>query len=1118
MDKNKFENIIDGWLDFALRESIAATTLDLPTINEHLNISIEEAREDDDGIIMTLSESSLALIKKEFNKKSEGSEADIFLFFPIIQHVVQNKKVGLPLFALKINDQKSRITKNNNIHLNPFEGTEVHIMKDVFQNELGLPEEELPGERNLLDFMNSLSQTTTSSFKEAYDSFCDYIQTLTKFQVNNIGIVQDGKITYEYSMFSKQMKLIKETGINFSPLAQSYLEKTEENVLDETLERWYGSFNGEYALGIGQAKVLSTKPNNWVIPVEGAPGTGKTTLMLSTIAQHITSRAINHIWSDKEEGVGDNSLIVVVSSANKAVENVEEDLANDPFLKNRNDLFLFLGNNEKMSLATKRVNAFIENFKNEEPDLKKKKLIEKEMGELIQSMEQTYQKTQQVGEVLEKSSEIVDKVNKLKEQMEVLQKRMEDIDLLDKIKQMDVESLIRLRSKQINLNEVKKEEVQEKKSLALHKKVIINIDKKIETKDIQLSRIAEESDYLYFSLAEIEEELINIKKREILRKEYEDTPLYIWSIDGASKVQLSIEELKSSLSNIPFWKVEFLFQNRSKMMKGFWSENKTYLSRIGFTERMIGIDKIDGILEFLNEIAKLKTDPIYKIILQDDSPTEIQKIRDIRNLKREIEVYKKTKATNEVKILNCEDKIRRVEQKLQDQGHMDVSEEQIEQLVDIKTRLDKITTEKEELKLDSYELEEVDSEQFEDGDVFELCRRKHVAENRKLFDLALGYLEQIRLENKAEVMLALKSLKIMVEGNMTEIGAVRSEWSGRVERFYALISLVFPIFTSTIASFHKLTNTFHGGFLNNNGKWISWNKYETPPISLLLSDESGMTKVHSLFPALYYSKQAVIVGDENQLEPIVSISEQEIQENVLEFFEEGRGGAMYSPGYVSAYGRAAGRTSLLEKTSMGILLDEHRRCQPNIAAIFKEIVGEPYKDIKIKTPELKGERLLKVGNMGGTNNILYNVIGNLTGNNVNRSEINAIEGILDELEEAGYDLTKEVGIITPYKGQAKALINKYQQRLDHSNYAGGSKKIGTVHSFQGVEFEVIIISTVITGSKTAQFLNNKNSMLNVSISRAKDILIVVGDSKKLISSGGNTATLVEKTIEYGIQK
>lgn len=90
-----------------------------------------------------------------------------------------------------------------------------------------------------------------------------------------------------------------------------------------------GLFETQYPLGHGQmAAIQAINKDERLIAVQGAPGTGKTTLFKSLIAQQLVSRALS-IADGKDQNFG----MLVTSTAIKAVENIIDDLRNDPQLK-----------------------------------------------------------------------------------------------------------------------------------------------------------------------------------------------------------------------------------------------------------------------------------------------------------------------------------------------------------------------------------------------------------------------------------------------------------------------------------------------------------------------------------------------------------------------------------------------------------------------------------------------------------------------------------------------------------------------------------------------------------------------------------------------------------------
>ncbi|WP_407422270.1 C-terminal helicase domain-containing protein, partial [Methanobrevibacter sp.] len=84
--------------------------------------------------------------------------------------------------------------------------------------------------------------------------------------------------------------------------------------------------------------------------------------------------------------------------------------------------------------------------------------------------------------------------------------------------------------------------------------------------------------------------------------------------------------------------------------------------------------------------------------------------------------------------------------------------------------------------------------------------------------------------------------------------------------------------------------------------------------------------------------------------------------------------------------------------------------------------------------------------------------------------------------------TKDIGVISPYKNQVR-LINK-KTNVD----------VKSVDGFQGGEKDIIIISLVRSNvNKDIGFLNDLRR-LNVSLTRAKKKLIVIGNRETLESN------------------
>ena len=89
---------------------------------------------------------------------------------------------------------------------------------------------------------------------------------------------------------------------------------------------------------------------------------------------------------------------------------------------------------------------------------------------------------------------------------------------------------------------------------------------------------------------------------------------------------------------------------------------------------------------------------------------------------------------------------------------------------------------------------------------------------------------------------------------------------------------------------------------------------------------------------------------------------------------------------------------------------------------------------------------------------------------------------------------KTIGVITPFVNQKNAIEKRLKEEgLDQV-------VCGTVHAFQGDEKDVILFSTAITGQTgegTYGWLKNNRELINVAVSRAREQLIVLSNTRNL---------------------
>ncbi|XP_026223832.1 putative helicase mov-10-B.2 [Anabas testudineus] len=117
-----------------------------------------------------------------------------------------------------------------------------------------------------------------------------------------------------------------------------------------------------------------------------------------------------------------------------------------------------------------------------------------------------------------------------------------------------------------------------------------------------------------------------------------------------------------------------------------------------------------------------------------------------------------------------------------------------------------------------------------------------------------------------------------------------------------------------------------------------------------------------------------------------------------------------------------------------------------------------------------------------------------------------LKSLIDHLHRKGTTkiVPGEIGIIAPYKKQVEKIRNALQMDKDLRGEDLENVLVGSVEQFQGKEFNIILVSTVRSNPKltahnqqfTLGFVNNAKRF-NVAITRARALLIVVGDPRVL---------------------
>ncbi|OEF96562.1 AAA domain-containing protein [Desulfuribacillus alkaliarsenatis] len=334
-----------------------------------------------------------------------------------------------------------------------------------------------------------------------------------------------------------------------------------------------------------------------------------------------------------------------------------------------------------------------------------------------------------------------------------------------------------------------------------------------------------------------------------------------------------------------------------------------------------------------------------------------------------------------------------------------------------------------------------------------------------------------------------------------------------LQQFYTRLSMITPCLVMT---FFVLPSQFQA-----YGDQKSFYMYNF--IDLLIVDEAGQVSPEIAACSFSLAKKAVVVGDINQIEPVwsvnraldkaLAISNRVIQkESEFELLDvTGLNSSSSSVMQV-----AASSCKYEKYGEKGLFLSEHRRCYDEIIAYCNQLVYKGRLEPKRGSGRQDEKAAIKALPQMGFRQIDSKQSSKKGSSRYNREEAKEIAIWLMENFEAlktAYnenDLKNLVGIITPFKAQVHCLQAEVKNHLaKHAKHI----EIGTVHTFQGGEKKIIIMSTVYGELDGCFFIDNNKSLMNVAVSRAKDHFWIFGDTECLKDNKSSASGLLKYYIK-----
>ncbi len=309
----------------------------------------------------------------------------------------------------------------------------------------------------------------------------------------------------------------------------------------------------------------------------------------------------------------------------------------------------------------------------------------------------------------------------------------------------------------------------------------------------------------------------------------------------------------------------------------------------------------------------------------------------------------------------------------------------------------------------------------------------------------------------------------------------------------------------------------------------------TQGIDVVIIDEVSKSSFLDLLIPILYGKTVILVGDHRQLPPMYDL--RHMRESDFEGLDESIINKEINDGYTALYEECFFKT-LYEKVpdDFRVMLNKQYRCHSHIMEVFNHFYGGNAKGLMVGKKQQDDEKEHRLTVKINGNSIIEtkhhicfvdcpereSSAYEGSTSKVNEQEAQVAITLLKELDKACAELVRQgklrydkerriderpsVGVICTYGDQASLIKKKrkYQQFTGFSGKQDEKLVISTVDDFQGDERDIIIVSMVrnpAPGKRyDAEFIK-KFERINVALSRARKLLIIVG-SKQFLSEAG----------------
>lgn len=274
--------------------------------------------------------------------------------------------------------------------------------------------------------------------------------------------------------------------------------------------------------------------------------------------------------------------------------------------------------------------------------------------------------------------------------------------------------------------------------------------------------------------------------------------------------------------------------------------------------------------------------------------------------------------------------------------------------------------------------------------------------------------------------------------------------------------------------------------------------YKNLHFDYAIVDEASQTRISNGLLTFQLANSIVLVGDTMQFQPIIDNSMNDIFKEVNSKYNLPK---IYNEKKYSLL-------EIMEKKSPVqsiFLLEEHYRCDDYIINFCNK---EFYNNRLILNPHVNGAKR----NRKSIELIRVNAQESTIEQHLNRNEANKILDICKSMEDKN-----SIGVITPYVAQTRLIQHTLNNIIP-------DKHIGTINSFQGQEFDTIILSLIgvikDNNQYNLQYMLSSSKMFNIAVSRAIKKIYIIGDVDNIyqyLFNNKYTDSKLYKLLDYAIE-